>query len=175
MTVIQTADGKLLRARPTGLNRLQGGLAGGFRPLWSSGDPYNQDTDGRLASYDYIYRTQPIISGVVDKLARRISTLPFDSYMEDGQDRELVRGDTLDTLIRKPMPRRATVHLLAHVAQSMLTHGNALVAKVRGNDPEAPTGDVVAVGLVARCRRMRSRAARSSGGQRPSSVTRNVF
>lgn len=136
MTVIQTADGKLLRARPANLNRLQGG--GGFRPLWSSGDPYNQDPDSRLASYDYIYRTQPAIAGCVDKLAKRIATLPFDSFEEDGEDRKLVRGDTLDSLIRRPMPRHATVHLLAHISTSLFTHGNALVAKVRGSDPDAP-------------------------------------
>jgi HK97 family phage portal protein len=85
-----------------------------------------------------VYRCQPVIASVIDKLSRRVSTLPFEAYRKVGDTRELVAGDALDSLIRRPMPRRTTVQLNAHVMQSMLIHGNALLAKVRTGDRESP-------------------------------------
>ena len=109
-----------------------------FPPMWSDGERYpNAATE--LRSYEAIYRSQPVVAGAVDKLARRISTLPFDAYkMGANQARELVRGDTLDSLLRRPMPRTPGLHLRFHIAQSLLLHGNALVAKLRGSDRDAP-------------------------------------
>ena len=109
-----------------------------FPPMWSDGERYgNAATE--LRSYEAIYRSQPVVAGAVDKLARRISTLPFDAYLRKPKDeRELVRGDTLDSLLRRPMPRSSGVHLRAHIAQSLLLHGNALVACLKGADRDAP-------------------------------------
>ena len=138
MTTLQTADGRLLRAtRPQGAGFAQG--TGWLRPMWSDGSSDNPDWDGRLKSYETIYRSQPVLAGVVDKLARRVATLPLVAYQKqpDG-GRKATAGDSLDTLLRKPMPGRTTVHLIAHIEQSMLIHGNALVAKLRGPDREAP-------------------------------------
>lgn len=140
MSTLETADGRLLRAqRPAGAT-YQSSRSGGssyFPPMWSDGERWGDSEN--LRSYEAIYRTQPAVAGVVDKLTRRISTLPFDGYRRVPDDgRELVRGDSLDSLLRHPMPRSGTVHLLAHVAQSLLIHGNALVAKVRGSDRKAP-------------------------------------
>lgn len=135
MTTLQTADGRLLRAqRPAGVLQQQGSF---FPPMWSSGE--RAGDDGWLKSYAAIYRSQPEVAGAVDKLTRRIATLPFDAYrhLSDG-GRELVRGDSLDSLIRHPAPRVSSVHLRSHIAQSLLIHGNALVAKLRGADREAP-------------------------------------
>src|SRR4051794_34664138 len=98
--------------------------------MWSDGERWgpNGATDGYLKSFEGIYRSQPVVSAVVDKLTRRIASLPLDAYRRTANDgREIVRGDTLDTLVRRPMPRRATVHLLTHVMQSLLVHGNAVV------------------------------------------------
>ena len=141
MTTLQTADGRLLRSqRPAGASfgTMQG--AGLFRPMWSDGSSDHDGADGTyLASFESIYRTQPVLAGAVDKLARRIATLPFGSYRVDQRDqRKLVRGDSLDSLIRRPWPKAATLHLLVNIAQSMLIHGNALVAKLRTADREAP-------------------------------------
>lgn len=143
MTVLQTADGRLLRARPAGIGTLTGtGFGFGQPSAWPDYDAfpgrYGAAEDDVLKSFSEIYRSQPIISAVVDKLARRIATLPFDGYQRDGDNPERVRGDSLDTLLHRPVPRLSGVHLLHHVAWSMLVHGNALVAKVRGNDPDAP-------------------------------------
>lgn len=140
MTTLQTADGRLLRRASSGP------MAGGqmfFPPMWSDGEREpNGLTDslgGVLASYESLYRRQPVIAAVVDKLARRIATLPFGAFklLANGA-RELVVGDSLDSLIRRPMPRVSTVALNHHIAQSLLVHGNAVVAKLRGGDREAP-------------------------------------
>ena len=134
---MQTADGRLLRAtRPAGANTVANG--GWFRPMWSDGSS-DTDPDGRLVSYAAIYNSQPVIATAVNKLSRRIATLPFDGYRRLADNgRELVRDDSLDSLIRKPLPRWSKIHLLHHVAQQCLVHGNGLLAKVRGSDPEAP-------------------------------------
>lgn len=147
MTTLQTADGRLLRARgPAGGMIGAGGglLPSSFPPLWSDGERYpNALTDslnGALASYDTIYRSQPVLAGVVDMIASRASTLPFGAFtaQEDGSRNALGRSDGLATLLRRPRPRTSTVHLLSQIFVSLLVHGNAVVAKVRGNDREAP-------------------------------------
>jgi HK97 family phage portal protein len=138
MATLQTADGRLLRStRPAGTP--VGSLPGGFRPMWSDGSSDNVDPDAFLKTYEAIYRSQPILAGVVDKLTRRIATLPLLAF--EGKPlgpRKQTTGDSLDTLIRKPMPGRGTVHLVSHIEQSLLIHGNALVAKLRGPDRESP-------------------------------------
>jgi len=136
VTTLQTADGRLLRsAAPSGT--LTMGMPSVFPPMWSDGERAGEDR--YLRSYSRIYQSQPVVAGVVDKLARRIATLPFDGYQRGPRDaREVVRGDTLDSLIRRPMPRWSTAAMLHHVAQSLLLHGNALLVKVRGADREAP-------------------------------------
>lgn len=110
-----------------------------FPPLWSNGERAGDD-DAYLKSFEAIYRSQPIISAVVDKLTRRIATLPVQVLQRDQNGaREEVHGDSLDTLMHKPMRRWSTVHLVSHIAQSLLVNGNAVVAKVRSTgDPEAP-------------------------------------
>lgn len=143
MTTLQAADGRILRARrPAGVGL---GLSGGFLPtafppMWSDGTRYG-DEDGRyLKSFDAIYRSQPVVGAVVNKLARRIATLPLDVLRsQDDGSRKIIRGNTLDTVLRRPRPRSSKVHLLGSIATSLLVHGNDVCAKLRtGDDPEAP-------------------------------------
>jgi HK97 family phage portal protein len=139
VTTLQTADGRLLRAqRPAGAGITTGGFfPSSFPPLWSNGETTGDS--GNLVSYEAIFRSQPVVAAAVNKLTRRIATLPLDAYQRTGDNaREIVRGDTLDSLIRHPMPRWGTTHLVAHIAQSLLTHGNTVVAKVRTNGPDEP-------------------------------------
>jgi HK97 family phage portal protein len=139
VTTLQTADGRLLRAqRPPGAWTSAGGFfPASFPPLWSNGETV--DGSASLVSYEQIFRSQPVVAAAVNKLTRRIATLPLDAYKRTGDNaREVVRGDTLDSLIKHPMPRWGTTHLVAHIAQSLLTHGNAIVAKVRSNGPDEP-------------------------------------
>lgn len=138
MTTLQTADGRLLRSqRPSGA-ALSSQWPGAFPPIWTNGE--RETTDGTLVSYEQMYRTQPILAGAVDKIARRAATLPFAAFvaLANGSRTAVPRDDALATLLRRPRPRTSTVHLLTHIFQSLLTHGNALVAKGRGSDPESP-------------------------------------
>ena len=142
MATLQTSDGRLLRSqRPRGVGS-HGALTlgmGGFQPMWSDGSSDNDVSDAYLRSYEAVYRSQPVLAGVVDKLTRRVATLPLLAYQRQADgSREATTGDSLDSLLRRPMPRRSTVHLVAHIEQSLLVHGNALVAKLRGSDPDAP-------------------------------------
>jgi hypothetical protein len=139
MTTLQTADGRLLRAqRPAGAGFTGSLLPGSFPPMWSDGE--TETGSDVLRSYEAIYRSQPILAGAVDKIARRAATLPFAPYRQlaNGSRTALPREDSLATLLRRPRPRMSSVHLLAHVFQSLLMHGNALVAKLRGPDREVP-------------------------------------
>ena len=139
MATLQTADGRLLRSsRPAGAGLGQGFLPSTFPPMWSDGERWGPDGETYLKSFEAIYRSQPVLASVVDKLTRRIATLPLYAYRKQGDARDQTEGDSLDTLLSKPMPRLSTVHLIAHIAQSLLIHGNAVVAKVRGRDRDAP-------------------------------------
>jgi HK97 family phage portal protein len=147
MTVIQAADGRLLRAqKPMGSGLGQNGFfPTSFPPMWSDGERYpnnlTDSLDGALASYDYIYRSQPILAGVIDMIAFRAATLPFGAFTarQDGTRDPIARSDSLATLLRRPKPRSSTVHLLNHVFTSLFVHGNALVAKLRTHgDPDTP-------------------------------------
>jgi HK97 family phage portal protein len=147
MTTIQTADGRFLQTRPpnTGIQASYGtGFPGVFPPLWSDGERHpnglTDGLDGPLRSYDRIYRSQPVLAGVVDMIAYRAATLPFAAFTaaEDGSRSPILPTDTLATLLRRPRPGQATVHLLNHVFTSLFVHGNALWAKIRGGDRQAP-------------------------------------
>jgi HK97 family phage portal protein len=140
VTTLQSADGRLLRAqRPAGVSGGLGSLfPASFPPMWSDGERWGDDA--HLKSFHGIYRSQPIIAAVVDKLTRRIATLPLQVLQRntDGTRDEVRQEDSLRTLMRRPMPRWSTVHLVSHVAQSLLVNGNAVVAKVRSGDQESP-------------------------------------
>jgi hypothetical protein len=147
MTTFQTADGRLLPARSTGQaarNGAFGGLPGSFPALWSDGERYpnalTDRLDGHLASYGRIYRSQPVVAGVIDMMATRAATLPFGAFTTtaDGSRTAVPRTDSLATLFRRPRQGQSAVHLLNFVFTSLFTHGNALLAKVRGQDPEGP-------------------------------------
>jgi HK97 family phage portal protein len=147
MTTFQTADGRLLPARSTGQsarNGAFGGLPGSFPALWSDGERYpnalTDRLDGHLASYGRIYRSQPVLAGVIDMMATRAATLPFGAFTTtaDGSRTAVPRTDSLATLFRRPRQGQSAVHLLNFVFTSLFTHGNALLAKVRGQDPEGP-------------------------------------
>jgi hypothetical protein len=81
VTTLQTADGRLLRSsasrRPPGSPVA---LARVVPPMWS--EWRNRDTQPVLRSYEAIYRSQPILAGAVDKIARRAATLPFAPYRQ---------------------------------------------------------------------------------------------
>ena len=146
MTTLQTVDGRLLRAqRPSGIGFGAGSvLPGAFPPMWSNGEREpNGMTDGLtgvLTSFEAIYRSQPVLAGVIDMIALRGATLPFGAYkaLENGSRESVDRSDSLATLLRRPRPRQSGTHLVHQVLQSLLVHGNAVVAKLRGPDRDVP-------------------------------------
>lgn len=113
-------------------------MLAGSGSVWSDGEL----PDGTyLKSYDAIYRSQPVIAGVVDKIARRAATLPLGVFTElaNGSRESVPPENGLATLLRRPRPRVAGVHLLTYIFQSLLIHGNAVVAKARTHgDPDLP-------------------------------------
>jgi hypothetical protein len=141
---------------------------GFFPPLWSNGE--RAGDDGTILSFDQVFRSQPVVRTAVDKIAKRIATLPFDAFDRTANDgRELDSSSSLASLIHQPWPRAGAVHLNHFIAQSLLVHGNALVAKLRTADREAPP--FMLWPLIGR-RSVRGglSVAVSSGGRRSSST-----
>src|SRR3954451_1983816 len=124
--------------RPSGLEAVTykggpggvGGLAspgaglGAFEgPLWTSGDQvdvygYRGDGSYPQQTFDVIYRTQPWVAAVVNKLVRQISRTPLRAFEYDSQNnRRYVTwqgappGASLDRLLRWPAPRKGAIHL----------------------------------------------------------------
>lgn len=94
---------------------------------------------GYLKSFDAIYRSQPVVAAVVNKIARRVATLPFGPFklLSNGSREPVLQGDLFD-LLNSPWERATALHLNHHVMLSLLVHGNALVALARGNGPDEP-------------------------------------
>lgn len=134
MTSLVRADGRLLR-RTSPIDT--GNFGGLFPPMWSDGERWG--TDGAaLASYADIYETQPVVGAAINKITRQASTLPLKVYRRNElNERERVFDHPLANLLSKPSPRRGSVHIKQSIFMSMLTHGNALVAKFR-EDPKGP-------------------------------------
>jgi HK97 family phage portal protein len=115
------------------------GMPSTFPPMWSDGERYpnaaTDGLDGALASFDRIYRSQPILAGVIDMIAYRAATLPLEPFTPkaDGSRDPVPQSDSLATLLKRPRPRTSTVHLLNHIFTSLFVHGNALVGKLRTN------------------------------------------
>lgn len=135
------ANGRPLTAtRPAGTGFEFGGwITQSLTDRWT--DATEDGIHGFLKSFEQLYRSQPVLSSVVDKLSRRVATLPFAAFQLDGLTREPVdSSDSLATLLRRPWPRASTVDLIHHIEQSMLVHGNAILAKVRtdGDRDAAP-------------------------------------
>jgi HK97 family phage portal protein len=145
MATLLGANGRPLRTtRPADANLQSGmGFPEMFPPMWSDGERYpnglTDNLNGPLASCDRIYRSQPVLAGVIDMIAYRAATLPFAAFTRDenGSRSPIPATDSLATLLRRPRPGQSAVHLLNHVFTSLLVHGNALWAKVR-SDREGP-------------------------------------
>ena len=71
--------------------------------MWSDGERYpnglTDGVDGVLVSYDKIYRSQPILAGVIDMIAYRAATLPLAPFtpnagrFPDGGSSQRFAGD----------------------------------------------------------------------------------
>lgn len=97
------------------------------------------DAFGRTATYEAMYRSQPWVYAVVNKLVYGLARLPLKTYVYgDSGDRERAeRGNDLDRLIRRPWPRWADWHLKVHIGWDLFVHGQAalLTAATRAGAP----------------------------------------
>lgn len=108
------------------------GPSAGFVPLLRG--------DGLAATYEAIYRTQPIVFSVINKLVYGIARnrMMVDAIDETGQSvRET--GTSLERLLKSPFPRGSEFSLTSHIGWSSMVHGNALLLKYRPAPGAAPT------------------------------------
>jgi HK97 family phage portal protein len=89
--------------------------------------------DGVTGTYEYLFKSQPMLHAVVMKLVYGIARNPLKSYMggidEDARERD--RTSELARLIRRPYPFGSEFHLKAIIARDLHVHGHALAVKVR--------------------------------------------
>jgi HK97 family phage portal protein len=92
------------------------------------------------ASYEAIYRSQPFVFAVVNKLVYGVARnkLMVQQRTEDGSMAR-VPGTSLEQLFRMPFPRGSEFDLKAHLALSTQVHGHALFLKYRPAPGAAPT------------------------------------
>ena len=133
------------------------GTGGQFtsRPLWTSGDQsdaYGTHDNSAFTNvpFDVLYRTQPVVASVVNKLARQISTTPLIVYRVDEEgDHTRIRPDSYDPgsslaqLLQRPTPRCGPVHFLQWISLPSLIYGNSLLAKFRKNGRLSPPTELI--------------------------------
>lgn len=93
------------------------------------------------SSYVEIYRTQPWIYALVNKLAFGIGRLPIETLAisEDGEKKTPIRAHPLATLLRRPHPRGTGTNLKAAAIGSQAVYGHGLWWKFRPGAGRAPT------------------------------------
>lgn len=108
------------------------GPSAGFVPLLRG--------DGMAATYEAIYRTQPIVFSVINKLVYGIARnrMVVDGVDEVGQSVRMM-GTSLERLVKSPFPRGSEFGISSHIAWSACVHGHALLLKYRPAPGAAPT------------------------------------
>lgn len=96
--------------------------------------------DMASAAYESIYRSQPIVFAVVNKLVYGGGRVPLIVLGEDDRG-EYVRqpGTSLEALLRNPYPRGSQFSIKSHMWLSSLIYGHALMLKYRPAPGAAPT------------------------------------
>jgi HK97 family phage portal protein len=137
VTVLAAAGDQLVT-----VSGLPAGLKRSSQPLsaFYGGGLVSMVGDGQAVSYTQLYRTQPWVASMVNKLERQISRLPLKVYEKDSQNahRRVVEHPLAD-LLSRPFPRGGPTHLKQHIALPMLIHGNGLVMKVRDTAGAPPS------------------------------------
>jgi HK97 family phage portal protein len=91
-------------------------------------------------TFEQIYRSQPVVGALVNKLLRQIATLPLTVMALNSQNepQPVARDHELAQLLRAPAPRRSSLSLKQWLARPVFIHGNSLLAKFRGNGSDKP-------------------------------------
>ena len=95
----------------------------------------------RSATYEMLYRSQPMIRGVVDRIAWSIGRLPLPIYTAPTTDqaRQRVREGPLYNLLERPFEGGSPFLLKQAIAFNLLVHGNAVAVRVRPRPGQPPT------------------------------------
>lgn len=89
--------------------------------------------DTLTATYEAMFRSQPMLYAVVMKCVYGVSRNPLKSYQFglDGESRDRDRTSDLARLIRRPYPGGSEFDLKSKMALDLHVHGHALAVKVR--------------------------------------------
>lgn len=88
--------------------------------------------DGRVATYEGMYRTQPWVFAVVNKIVQGLARLPLKTYSGlESDERERERTSDLDRMLRRPWTRASAWDFKWHIAYGLCIYDNALFVKSR--------------------------------------------
>lgn len=119
-TLITAEDGPPYQYTPAGFNS------------WLSTNSVPLQLWGAGVSYSQMYRTQPWVAVLVNKLVRQIARLPLKTYERDSQNsKQRVREGLLPMALEHPAQRKAPIDLKQWLAFPLVLHGNSVVRKTR--------------------------------------------
>lgn len=119
---------------PTSIAEVTPGFSMAPRVFSDPSDTY------KAMAYEAIYRRQPAVFSVVNRLLYGMSRLPLKAYQfgEDGESRQHVRSGDLPTLVRQPWPRHSRRDLIAALGFDLLVNGKCLAWNFRGRAGMTP-------------------------------------
>ena len=131
MTRVIVSEGKSFPLNSVGYPSAIG-PSQGFIPLLRA--------DGRGSTYFNMYRSQPWVFAVINKITKGVSRLPLHAFaMEADGTRERDRSSGLASLLSNPAPRKSGWWLRQQIAFSLCLHGNALVMVERDQRTGEPS------------------------------------
>lgn len=100
--------------------------------------------DNQTATYDFMYRSQPMVHSVVKKLVMAFVRLPvnFFEYNDAHTGRVAIHDTDLNDLFRRPFTRGSESKLKSAVGLSFLIHGHGLLVKYRKEGPGSPVTEL---------------------------------
>lgn len=96
---------------------------------------------GIYQSYGALYRTQPWVHIVVNKLARGVARLPLRTieFTGDRRERSVLYDHPFHDLVLNPWPGGSSFALKEAMVGSLALHGHALIAKYRPRRGQPPS------------------------------------
>jgi HK97 family phage portal protein len=137
MPVLETSGSQLVTAAGRISELQKPSMPLGF---YSGGGSITLSGEGKSVSFAQLYRTQPWVATVINKLSRQIARLPLKVYEKDSQgNRKRVESGSLQTLLNGPWKRGSSMSLKQALAFPTVLHGNSLIAKERRSAGGPPT------------------------------------
>jgi HK97 family phage portal protein len=117
---------------------------GDAQPSWGGNQYYyagqGLNLTNAFQSYGQVYKTQPWIATLVNKIAYGTARLPLKVYGRDAQDARTEQRDTpLARLLRNPNPRDDKFFFWLWTVSTHEIYGEAMWVKVRPSPGAAPT------------------------------------